>query len=348
MTDATPRSTLARSVLDNARRHWKRWLLGAAVAIWVGAVMTQAGAGTLIALWYAALYTGALALITIPVRTLSFVRLLAFFALGAGTIGIAVLAGAGFATLFGTKASAARSLGIPVVEEILKLLPVLWVLAWQRRGRARGLGATDVLLLAAFSGAGFYWVEEAFILHHHTSWGFLGRIPTTDVEGNHMIASHAVWSTIAGATIGIARSLGLPQWPRCVIAVSGYLWSSLDHAANNYGANFSDAFAGALRYVTGNGHHSLTIVALLLVAAMALDAWYAYVKAPRVLRPTSVARPSSLAGVDRWWREVRMRRQGAYAAPRLDAVPAKVRDRFAGIAAMAASAARGAPHAAGR
>lgn len=346
MSETTTRPNLGALVLDNARRHWRRWLLGAAVAAWIGVVMTQAGPGTFVALWYAALYTGALALITIPTRTLSVVRLLALFALGAGMIGIAVLAGAGFAAVLGTRASAARSLGIPVIEEMLKLLPVLWVLVLQRRGRARGLGASDVLLLAAFSGAGFYWVEEAFILHHHTSWSFLGQIPTVDVEGSHVIASHAVWSTIAGATIGIALMLRLPRIPKVVIAVSGYVWSVLDHAANNYAANFNDSFASVLRWVTGNGHYSLTIVVVVLVVAIALDGWFAYVKAPPVLRPTRVALPSSLVGVGRWWREVRLRREGAYALARLDTVPASVRERFERIRAIAASARQGAPRAA--
>jgi RsiW-degrading membrane proteinase PrsW (M82 family) len=206
----------------------------AGLALWFGSIVVQTGVDTFVALWKVALLMGGLLLVTIPTRTVTVIELLAPFSLGSAMVGVALLAGRGLDLLLGAGNSRGRALGMPLVEESLKIAPVLWILWRQRRRRARTFGVSDVLLLAAASGAGFNWVEEAFILHSQHSSSFLGEFPTTEIvgssHGSHLIAGHAIWTAIAGLMIGIAMALRGPLVQRLLIGVSGWVWAVMDHA----------------------------------------------------------------------------------------------------------------------
>jgi RsiW-degrading membrane proteinase PrsW (M82 family) len=290
----------------------------AGLALWFGSIVLQTGVDTFVALWKVALLMGGLLLVTIPTRTVTVIELLAPFSLGSAMVGVALLAGQGLDLFLGTGNSRGRALGMPLVEESLKIAPVLWILWRQRRRRARTFGVSDVLLLAAASGAGFNWVEEAFILHAQHSSSFLGEFPTTEIVGSshgvHLIAGHAIWTAIAGLMIGIAMALCGPLVQRLLIGVSGWVWAVMDHAANNYSVHYHDAFGSFLTFVTANGYISLYIFVLGGCFGWALDFYFAYVKFPARVGAKLPAFPASWEAAKTTWHSLYWRRQFAYAA----------------------------------
>jgi hypothetical protein len=195
---------------------------------------------------------------------------------------------------------------------------VLWILWRQRRGRARTFGVTDVLLLAAASGAGFNWVEEAFIIHSQHSWSFLGGFPTTEIvgssHGSHLIAGHAIWTAIGGLTIGISMALRGPLVQRLLIGASGWVWAVLDHAATNYNVHYGDALGTSLTFFIANGYITQYIFLFGGLFGWALDIYFAYIKVPARAGMKLPAFPTSWDAAKTMWRSLYFRRQFAYAA----------------------------------
>ena len=290
------------------------------LALWLVSTLVQTRLGAFVSLWTVALFIGGLLIVTLPTRTLTVAELLPPFCFGGAVLGIAVLAGWAFDLAFGTKESGLRAFGIPLIEEALKIAPVLLILWRYRQGRIWTLGATDVLLLAAAAGAGFYWVEEAFIIHHQGSWAFLGSFPTTEVtsdrHGSHVTAGHALWTSIAGLTIGLGLLLRGSKLQVLLIGASGWLWSMFDHGANNYNANYRDSLNRVFQVVTGDGHLSLYIFVVGACLAVALDLYFAYLALPALAEVKHPAFPSSWEDAKRAWRYLRVRREFAYAVAR--------------------------------
>jgi hypothetical protein len=113
-------------------------------------------------------------------------------------------------------------------------------------------------------------LEDAHILAHgdvhRLTW-----LPTTNILGAHMIASHAIWTGLAGATIGLAlllRSRGIIALP---IAASGYCWAILDHTQNNYRINIRNFFGTALGGVTADGWMSVYLFVIAGLVAIGFD-----------------------------------------------------------------------------
>jgi RsiW-degrading membrane proteinase PrsW (M82 family) len=323
----------------NGKKAWTRqqMLFFAGLALWFGSTLVQTRMGAIVSLWTAALFVSGLLIVTLPTRTLTLAELIQPFCLGGAVLGIAVLAGWALDLAFGTKESGLRVFSIPFIEETLKIAPVLLVLWRYQQGRIWTLSATDVVLLAAVSGAGFYWVEEAFIIHHQGSWAFLGSFPTTEVisdrHGSHFIAGHALWTSIAGITIGLGLLLRGSKLQILLIGASGWLWSAFDHGANNYNANYRDSLNRVFQVVTGNGHLSLYIFVVGAGLAVALDFYFAYLALPALAEVKLPAFPSSWADAKRAWRYLRMRREFAYAVARYRRASGLPRARAAVVAA---------------
>ena len=313
--------------LGPARWNWRHLIVAAGLLLWIGAMALRTGVGTFVALWNVVLLMGALAIVTIPTRTVTAMELLAPFSLGGAMVGVAVLAGWGFDQVLGTKEGAARALGMPLVEEVLKIAPVLWILWRQRQRRALTFGATDIVLLAAASGAAFYWVEEAFIIHNQRSWSFVGRFPTTDITSN-FVANHALWTAIAGLTIGISLLLRGPRLRMLLIAVSGCLWSALDHGVNNYNVNFGGAMSRVFRAVTWNGYLSFYIFLVGVCFALALDLYFVHLAARGPAKAGWPRVPASWNEAKAALRYLRLRRQFAYASARYRRASGNVRKRL--------------------
>jgi RsiW-degrading membrane proteinase PrsW (M82 family) len=314
---------------------WRQILFYGGIALWFVATLVQARTGTLLSLWTALLFAALLLVVTIPTRTLTLAELIQPFCLGGAMIGIAVIAGWGFDLALGKGDSATRALGMPVVEELLKIAPALWVL-YRLRERRWTLGATDVLLLAAASGLGFYFTEEAFVFRN-LGTSFLGSFPTTDVvsdrHGTRMIAGHAIWTSIAGLTIGLALVLRGSKAQMMMIGAAGLLWSSLDHGANNYIVTFGNVLSKAFEVITGKGYLSLYIFVLGTALAVIVDLYFAYVRLPKLNESRFPAMPTSWAGFGNAWKYLLLRRRFAFAVARYQREDGMDRARAAVVAA---------------
>ena len=149
----------------------------------------------------------------------------------------------------------------PVIEEIVKLIPLVLVAVIIRRLRAQW-GLTDFLLLGAAIGTGFAFLEAmlrfsgratralpdgegGFILplslfpphihglpHTVTSW-LPPPVETLDFFGTSGadVNLHLVWTALAGLGIGIVvRMRGWRRW----LGLLPLIYASIDHAASNY------------------------------------------------------------------------------------------------------------------
>ncbi|HEV8421548.1 MAG TPA: PrsW family glutamic-type intramembrane protease, partial [Actinomycetota bacterium] len=213
-----------------------------------------------------------------------------------------------------------RDILVPLVEECLKILPVLFLLWRWRRGRAWTLGAMDVFLMAAASGAGFAVVESAFIRHRFGWPGSLAGLPGTEVFANRLNLGHGIWAALAGATIGLALFIRWRRLLALALGASGLVLAALDHMANNLTAG-GKAFGKALDAVMAHGHGLLLLFFALVLASLAIDVYIAYVKRPRLAElepPTLGSAPASLAET---WRFHLDRRELLYAGFRRRLAP---------------------------
>lgn len=238
------------------------------VAFWMVATLLQTGQGGVIAIWTGMLFMLEIIVLSSATRVISVGSVATIFCAGGLMFGFAVLGGN---VLLPDRSLASRNFLVPVLEESLKLLPVLYYLWRGRKNNTWAMGMTDVMLLATACGAGFSLLEDAHILEH----GDVGRVawlPTTNiVSGGHMVASHAIWTGLAGATIGLAlllRNRGLIAVP---IAASGYCWAILDHTQNNYRLAHHDFLGTTLGGVTADGWMSVYLFVIAGVVAIAFD-----------------------------------------------------------------------------
>jgi hypothetical protein len=265
------------------------------------------------ALWTGLAFVGGLALLGSFTRTVSLVELRRLFTLGAGVLGLAILGTALFEQFEPDRGATSRTVVVPLIEETLKLAPVL-LFAWRaRRGRTWTLGATDLLLLGAASGAGFAVIEDAFIRNRFGWPDSLSLLPVAESVRGRVIAGHGVWSAISGAGIGfglLLRSRGRIAW---VVGLSGYAWSVFDHIGNNYDNGTRGDLADFLSTLRAHGSNSIYIFVAFVVAAIVADALLVSRTLPKFeeLQP-----PASGQGVARLldrWRFVLKRRQLALA-----------------------------------
>ena len=164
-----------------------------------------------------------------------------------------------------------RKLFTPFLEESMKFAPVAAYLWRQRRERVWSMGASDVLLLAATSGAGFGLVEDAFIQHHFGVWHPVSWMPTTAILGTGLTIGHQSWTTLAGVTLGLAL-LWRPRAPLgYFLGASGFLWSMLDHFRNNFSVGRSGFIANFLNFITGHGWVSLYLLLFGVIAVVGSD-----------------------------------------------------------------------------
>jgi RsiW-degrading membrane proteinase PrsW (M82 family) len=242
------------------------------VAVWLVATLAQTGAGGVMAIWTGMLFMLELILLSSATRTISIGAMATIFCAGGLMFGVAVLGGEALLLLDPDRGAALRRFTVPILEESLKLLPVLYYLWRGRKNTTWTMGMTDVLLLATACGAGFSLLEDAHILAHGDV-NRLAWLPTTNILGGQMIASHAIWTGLAGATIGLALLLRSRGRTALAIGAAGYCWAILDHAQNNYRNRFHNFFSTALSGVTADGWMSVYLFVIAGMAAIAFDSY---------------------------------------------------------------------------
>ncbi len=241
-------------------------------------------------------------------RTVSAMTVVRAFLLGASAMAVMLL----IAQPLGALATDPSNTVDPIAEELLKLAP-LGILLWQaRRYRIWQLGATDILLLAVAAGAGFAVVEDAYI-RMDQGWGeTLPFLPTTEIyvdriRGSRIIAGHAIWTGLAGATIGLAWLMARIR-PALAMAPLGFLIALADHIANNSGLSQPELAVVAIVAFVGG-----------LAGVLALDLYVLSRRLPPV--PELEAALSAPAPPLGRWRRVLESRRLRFAAWRLDRRP---------------------------
>jgi RsiW-degrading membrane proteinase PrsW (M82 family) len=247
----------------------------ALVAVWLALMLFATRVSGLVALWTVAAFFVPLLLIgsltrTVPLRLLGWLILMGGFAMA-----VAFLGGALFSVFIKTPTAPLRAFVIPPLEEILKLAPVLYIVWRRRRSGTWTFGATDLLLMGAASGLGFGVVEHAYVANSRFGWpGHIGLLPITEILGTRLIVGHAIWTAIAGATVGFGLMLRHRPRLAILVGISGIAWTTLDHIGTNafpVGRDSPSAISTLLTKITANGWLSLWIFLALVVATIVID-----------------------------------------------------------------------------
>ena len=264
-------------VPSTARRFSPRTIIViAGVALWLGSMLVKTGGSGVVALATAVLFMGELIILGSATRTVTLRQLLWLFLMGGVMMGVGYFGG------LVAPDYPAKAFVIPPMEETLKLAPVLWILWRGRKARTWSMGVTDIMLMGAASGAGFAMVEDAYIRHAvgwtaHVAW-----LPLTEISGGRLIVGHAIWTALAGMMIGWALMLRNRGVLAIGVGVCGFVWSILDHAANNYTVHVSGWSASLLNDVTGYGWISLYLFVIGVIAAIAMDLYIIHKAPPRL------------------------------------------------------------------
>lgn len=206
----------------------------------------------------------------------------------------------------------------PVVEEAVKVAPVLVVLWW----RARDFdGMVDGVVYAGFSAAGFAFTENIYYFGRaFAEFGFDGGgasvLGVFIIRGLLSPFTHPLFTVITGIAIGYAATARMRPL-RFVLAVGGYVLASALHALWNGAAMLGGAevflnvyflvmvpiFIGVLLLVLWQRRREQAIIAAAL-PGMVRAQWIA---------PSETNLLASLAGRRTWRRAVR-RESGRHAA----------------------------------
>ena len=218
------------------------------MTFWIGNTILNTGSAGIVALWSSLLFLAEVIILTSATRTIHLNQVPAFYCWGGVMLTLVWLAGHAFTIVEPNKSALSWNFFAPFMEESLKLAPVAFFLWRQRRARLWSMGASDIFLLAAASGAGFAFVEDAFIQHHFGLWHAAKWLPTTAILGGSLTVGHQTWTSLAGATLGLAL-LWRPRKPFVyLLGASGYLWSMLDHLRQQYHCWPQRIFAGLLDF----------------------------------------------------------------------------------------------------
>ena len=202
----------------------------------------KAGLGIFVTDLAAALWTlTILAVVAGRVRTLGWRAFV-----GAGLTGflaipaLAALLGRPVVTALGTSSLLAVSFWVPLTEELCKMIPVAFVVLVALRRSAARPAALDLMMLGAWTGAGFALYENAM----YGRGGFrLTTVPvvslffpgetTTSIGTSMMHGGHLVASALIALGIGLAvlyrNRIPRPQ----LVLLAAFLTPLIEHGVNN-------------------------------------------------------------------------------------------------------------------
>ena len=247
------------------------------------------------ALLFPAYFMLALLLITTLSRTLPLRWFLFCFIYGATIVPVLALAlGWPAGQVFGLDSRFRGGVIIPLLEETIKLAPILVLLAWRGWRYRWTAGASDLMLLGAAVGGGFLFWEDTilgfwpggvgrqsateFLLDMHAATPHVGPLylyPTMDIGTAHTaFIGHMGATAFVALGIGLARllgrRLGAAVWALPALA---WGWVVAEHGLFNYVID-SGGMSGITRFVyslDGYGRLSSLAFYLLLLATLALE-----------------------------------------------------------------------------
>ncbi len=174
-----------------------------------------------------------------------------------------------------------RGLAVPIIEQILLVIPILIYFWFCRRFSLWTFAISDCMLMGASLGAGFAFVHDSFKhvegWHHSIQW-----LPTADLAAQtYLVSGYAVWNGIAGAAIGGAlvflhkRQIGL------CLASAGLAWGIIDHlGASNFNSIYQMQ-AQIVQLITARGYLTPYIFAGCVYAAILIDCWLKFKWCPK-------------------------------------------------------------------
>lgn len=315
------------------------WLFWAGLTFWIGNMVLRTGTSGLAALWASLFFLTEILVITSATRTITLDRVASFYCMGGAMMAVMWLVAYAFTRYEPNVDAVSRQFFVPTMEELLKLAPVAFILWRQRKARLWTTGASDVLLMAAASGAGFGLVEEAYIRHALGTPHALDWLPITRINGVTLTAGHGIWTSLAGATLGLAL-LWRPRRPIAyLLGGGGVLWSIFDHSHHNYGVNRTGFSVDFFNFITGHGWYSLYFFLLGAIAVVGSDLYAVRGMLSlrpqlklRGLKPPKIRREGNdLKGL---WAFLLDRRALAYVLFRCQRSSGLIREEFARLAAV--------------
>ncbi len=230
--------------------------------------------------WRELWFLGEILLLTIATRSLAAGSAVSAVSLGLGVV-VALMVGAGHAINavgLDTGEGLANWGLIPMLEECLKLVPVVIVVLLQRRRSGLSPNPSDLLMLGCFAGAGFALSENALLIQNNAGvardmarqygphLGSLYLVP--GAWGAAGYVGHAAATGLVCASFGLALALR-PRlgrlWP--LAATAGFAWVAIEHVMTNYYVGSGSHLALAL----GNGRLTPWIFIAVVIAVVALD-----------------------------------------------------------------------------
>ena len=241
---------------------------------------------------------GVLTIAAGPVRTLNWravvgTGLTGFLALTALARGL----GRPVVSSLGDGSVLATSVWVPATELLAQLLPLIVILVLVMRRRVPRPSALDVMLIGAWSGAGFALYEDTQVGRGGVHWGAGAPIsvlfPSESAShGNTsmLIAGHAVWAALAGLSLAagvLYRKRFKKAWLAVPIGIAVVL---IEHGAvNSLGAVTSGGSTPLLEKLVAVLTLGGWLTSILLVAGLV----FFLVVEWRTVRPSS--RPTD------WW-----------------------------------------------
>lgn len=281
-------------------------------AIKMPAVIDGAWGDARTLVWYQAVTVAWMLLAGIYVRTVTPRHALAQWLTGIFVSGVLVMK-IGRYLANHIEGNAYEAFTIPLLEETLKVLPLLFVVAMTARVK-RGMSAMDCAIMGAAAGGGFALYEDMLWGRMFSSgfegWGML--FPSM-VQDPVVAAGHMVWSASVGLGIGVLVAHRRHRWAWALgpvlIAVP-----VLDHMSINYRGVEFDQFRSMLQdgwltaWVLAAGIAWVLVVEIQVVArSRAIDHRYA------PMTPTALltTRPPALFSVHTSPRQVQRTRNEA-------------------------------------
>jgi len=289
--------------------------------LWFAVVVAHTGAQAFVALAAVAFYLAVLVAVTGMTRTVPLRSLLSMFMFGTAAMIITSFLIKFFGGLGLAEGTFLRDFFVPLLEEAVKIAAVA-VLLWKgRKFASRFYGVSDIILLAAASGAGFSAAEEAALVGNSGAGQLLWWMPVVHVWPDAADAGHAIWTTIAGATLAFAVVMGFRKPWMKRLALCGVAWSFFDHFSHNYTAGHpagGDFLGSVLNVAHGAGWLSIWLMMLLVAAAVFYDLQLLKTNmAPSSGIPAMPPAASNFEQVKDWWDLTLWHRRAGYIASQI-------------------------------
>ncbi|HEY9719970.1 MAG TPA: serine/threonine-protein kinase, partial [Trichormus sp.] len=168
---------------------------------------------------------------------------------------------------------------------------------------------------------GFAFVEDACV-HATTGWNNpFFWLPATVFVNGHLVAGHALWSALAGCTLGLGLLLQHKKALALPLMASGFVWAAVDHVAMDYSIAHTDVASNILTVLSANGFVTILLFVACLAAALAFDLFIIFRSTPNYPEFRLFSRNDRSESISMVWQFVLDRRRFAFALYRHNAEP---------------------------